>query len=149
MFVIEYILFERIYMIKPLKLGLLLLSTQIQAIDKKSLNTDVNAAQSSQNAIEKTVRLMKFIDELDCSNDSLIGIDKTLDTILETRDIKLLKALNELRLNKTIKLDIKTLQPVLIYQIITPEEPKPELVYPIITPNSPKPEVVLLTCNKN
>ncbi len=141
-------------MIKPLKLGLLLLSTQMQAIDKKSFNTYLNATKSTQTAIEKTIRLMKFIDRLNCSEDSLIDIDQTdidqtIDTLFKTRDIKLLKALNELRLNKTIKLDMKTLQPVLIYPIITPETPKPVLVYPIITPNSPKPEVVLLACNKN
>jgi hypothetical protein len=111
-------------MIKSLKLGLLLLSTQMQAIiDKKSLITDVNATKSTQTTIDKTIRLMKFIDELDCSKDSLIDLDKTLDTILETRDIKLLKALNELRHNKRIKLDMKTLQPLFIYTIITPEEP--------------------------
>ena len=136
-------------MIKPLKLGLLLLSTQMQAFDKKSFKTFINATQSSKTAIEKTLRVMKFIDELDCSEDSLIDIDQTIDTLFKTRDINLLKALNELRLNKTIKFDMQTLQPVLVYPIITPNSPKPELVHPIITPNSPKPEVVLLSCNKN
>ena len=136
-------------MIKPLKLGLLLLSTQMQAIDKKSVNTYSNATQSSEIAIEKTICLVKFIDELDCSKDRLIDNDKTVDTFLESRDIKLLKALNELRHKKAIKFDMQALKPVLDYPIITPETPKPELVHPIITPNSPKPEVVLLSCNKN
>lgn len=136
-------------MIKPLKLGLLLLSTQMQAIDKKSFNTVVNATQSSETAIDKTVGLMMFIDELDSSKESLVDLDKTVDTILETRDIELLKALNELRHKKAIKFDMQALKPVLIYPIITPNSPKPELIYPIITPNSPKPDVVLLSCNKN
>ena len=121
----------------------------MQAIYKKSFNTVVNATQSSETAIENTILLKKFIDELDCFEDSSIDMDQIVNILLKTRSKQRKKVddSNELGSNKAIKFDKQTPRPE--YLIITPNSPKPELIYPIITPNSPKPEVVLLSCNKN